>query len=423
MRFLLSFISLIFSSIFYCFFLLSNWKNIFWEDLIVSYKLESLSSNLFYESIFFVVLSIIFFIYFWKINFSNTSNNNVDSSINRKKLIIFIKRIFKDYLYYFWFILFYISIYLIWKNYSYIDISHIILIINISIIFLFFITKKFFIFKDFIKINTILFSLIYIIFYIYILITNYNFLNYIDSINSILILIFFCISLSHTKFLTKNEEKDKTLVSYFWIYVFILISFYLNYIFLNKSFIICTTGFLFSFSIYYFLLKLHFFKDIKKTLKYLWLFSLYISSISWIFYIVKNDFSIIIYLILIYSIFFNLIFHRKNENYISLFFSFFIGVFIIFFTYFKYFNFLDNSNLIFLIIVLSISFLIILYTYFFKLKYIFAYYFYHIISYLINICWVWYYFFLIEFDILKLGIILFIESIFVFLSYYKINKI
>ena len=63
MRLLLFFISCLFSAIFYFFYNLKLGKSIFWM-YFTRFKIESLSPNLLYESAFFLVLWIIFFIYF-----------------------------------------------------------------------------------------------------------------------------------------------------------------------------------------------------------------------------------------------------------------------------------------------------------------------------------------------------------------------
>lgn len=64
MRLLLFFVSFIFSFIFYSFYLLTKWKNFLWEQAFYNLKIESLSSNLLIESIFFLVIWFIFIVYF-----------------------------------------------------------------------------------------------------------------------------------------------------------------------------------------------------------------------------------------------------------------------------------------------------------------------------------------------------------------------
>lgn len=64
MRLLLFFVSFIFSFIFYSFYLLTKWKNFLWEQAFYNLKIVSLSSNLLIESMFFLVIWFIFIVYF-----------------------------------------------------------------------------------------------------------------------------------------------------------------------------------------------------------------------------------------------------------------------------------------------------------------------------------------------------------------------
>jgi hypothetical protein len=64
MRFLLFFISLIFSLIFYVFYLLSRQENIFWEKILSVGNIVWISWNLFIESVVFIIIWIIFIILF-----------------------------------------------------------------------------------------------------------------------------------------------------------------------------------------------------------------------------------------------------------------------------------------------------------------------------------------------------------------------
>jgi hypothetical protein len=68
MRFLLFFISFLFSLIFYIFYLLSKWENIFWEEILNVGSIVWISWNLLIESIIFIVIWIIFIILFSPLN-------------------------------------------------------------------------------------------------------------------------------------------------------------------------------------------------------------------------------------------------------------------------------------------------------------------------------------------------------------------
>lgn len=82
MKFLLFFVSIIFSTIFYTFHSLTKWKNFFWEKISNSYNFVSLSGNLLIESFVFVLLAILFLFIFsnlkekWS-NKLNTYKNEV----------------------------------------------------------------------------------------------------------------------------------------------------------------------------------------------------------------------------------------------------------------------------------------------------------------------------------------------------------
>lgn len=74
MRLLLFCISILFSGIFYTFFNLSRWKNIFWWEILAPVELELLSSNLLIEVFVFLLLSLFFIFYFSPLH-TNTKIN------------------------------------------------------------------------------------------------------------------------------------------------------------------------------------------------------------------------------------------------------------------------------------------------------------------------------------------------------------
>lgn len=79
MRLLLFLLSLIFSFIFYSFYLLSVWKSFFWNDINYKYFFDSISPSLLIESIVFLILWIIFLFSFtsYKSKIDNKINYNV----------------------------------------------------------------------------------------------------------------------------------------------------------------------------------------------------------------------------------------------------------------------------------------------------------------------------------------------------------
>ena len=180
--------------------------------------------------------------------------------------------------------------------------------------------------------------------------------------------------------------------------------------------------FLFSSILFYFIVKMDFFKNNKKILKSIWLIFLYISSLAWIVYLFKNEINYFVLLILLYSTAFNFKIHLKYQNYISLFFTVLPGVFIIYYLYFQYFYVWYQKEETFITFSLFISLMFVLFTYFKTLKYSFDYYFFHIIWYLINIISIVYFFYVNGFDIFNFWVILLFDSFYVFLSVYKLNK-
>jgi hypothetical protein len=143
--------------------------------------------------------------------------------------------------------------------------AYIILFINVLIITTFFISSRFFILADLLKINNIIFSSVYIFLFINtFIIKQYEFLT-IDFINSIIILFSFIIILYSDKVLLKNKSDSFILINFFT-YSFFFISFYFNLIFNNISFIFSFISFFLNILIFYLLSKIHFFKNSKITL-------------------------------------------------------------------------------------------------------------------------------------------------------------
>jgi len=82
MKFLLFFISLVFSIIFYIFYNLSIWKDIFWNEISNSVKLVSISNNLLIESFIFFFIWIVFLY-----KFSDFRKKTEEKIINDSKIL------------------------------------------------------------------------------------------------------------------------------------------------------------------------------------------------------------------------------------------------------------------------------------------------------------------------------------------------
>lgn len=421
MRFLLFSISLIFWSIFY-FFSSINSK---WLNIIFSKKDNFYYLNSFFElkttSLVFIILWLIFFIYFSSFSSLKIKEN---IKIDYRKIPSNIVNFCRNYLYYIWFILFYFSLYFILKDFSFFKPNIFVFILNFIIIILFFITNKFFIFKDFIKINTILFSIYYIFYYFFYSYLGINLFSFLDLINQLSIILFFLLTIYNDKVLLNKDFADSSLIFYFFIYIFWFLYFYLKGL-SHSSYIISLLSFFLSFYLHHFLVKINFFSNNIITLKYLSVLFSYISSISWIIYSLKYESSIVILIIIFYSFLFNFFIHNKHQNYISLLFSLFNLTFLFYYIFFKYFYIsksMESLNL-FLLIFLCLSMFMVLFTYFYKIKYFWDYYFYNMFSYIINIFSLFFFFYKSNFDFFVFWVILMFESIFVFLSYYRFKTI
>ncbi len=420
MNLLLFLISIIFSFIFYSFHNLSILWNFLWYNkyIYLNFTSLSLSWNLLFESFIFLIIGFVFFILFSTFFQKNTQINTTPYLKN------WIKKNFKTILYYIGFILFYVSISMILKKLNF-NFDYIIFSINIIIITTFFISSRFFILADLLKINNVIFSSIYIFLFINtFLIKQYDFLI-IDFINSIIILFSFIIILYTDKVLLKNKSDGFVLINFF-IYTFFFISFYFNLIFNNISFIFSFISFSLNILIYYLLRKISFFKNSKITLTVLWIFLSYISIIAWIYYLLFYNTSYlesIIIGILFYSAFFNFKIHKLYENYTSFVFFFISAYFIIFYSYYNYIYLINHNDLSLVFYGFTISLLTALSTYLYKYKRIYDYYIMYFISLLISLIVTAYYFYINPFDLFNLWIILLYDSILVFLSYNKLRKI
>ena len=419
MGLLLFIVSATFSFLFYNFFLLSKGDGFFWNTQSIPYNFESFFWNIAIESSFFLILAVVFLYSFSWFRALAPQTTSISWSGIRSIGQIFLR----DYLYYIWFFLFYSAVYLIFKNFDITNFGFFVLFVNIVILSLFLITNKFFIFKDFIKINTILFSLAYIWSYIYIFFTGNNFFSFIDLLNSVFILTFFVLSISGDKYILRNSDSDKWLLIYLFVYGFLFVSFYLHYFIGSISFIFSLTSFLFFLLIFSLALKVSFFQNNRRLLKYLGLLFLYVSSIFAIIFTFKNGMNIFIFLIIAYAVVFNLDVHKRFQNYVSLSFAFLGSFFLVYFLFFRYFYVGVYKDFTLLFLFLSLAFGVIIYTYVKPLKNIPDYYFLHTFSYFINIFWTISFFILADANILNLWIILLLESIFIFMSYYKLNSL
>lgn len=440
MRYLFFFLWILYSFIFYVFWTFSLNKDLFFRDLEIKKNIVNLSlkdsiifsdsSTLVIQSFFWnLIFEVILFLFIWIILFFSFTktlpNQEIEDKIDQKVKIftfeIFIKFL-KKFSYYIWFILFYLSFYFISLWYPVINFSFFILALNLIIYILFFSFKNNLIVRNFLKINSIIFSLFYLINYIYIIFIDNNYFTLVDFINSFLILLIFPTLLYFDKQITKKENFDVPLIVNFSLYIFWAFLFYFYFYIFHQNIIFWISFISTFFGMIWFeiLPKINFLKKDKITLRYIWIIWTYLWIIFGMIYLWFYKFSLAIFMILLLQWLYNIFIHKKYINYISLFFWIFLIIYLFYYSII-YFNLIDYKSLNFLILGLIISFLIIILTYFIKIKIFFSYYFIHFFSYLINIVSIIIFFIFNNFDILYIWILLLLESIYFFMSYYKLN--
>lgn len=453
MWYLFLFISFLYSFLFYAFYTFSNGKDIFLNPVITHYKVTSLSIfdpiifsdfsnvmiqsffwNLLYESILFFIIWLVLFFYFnpfdknlWQNidenhheNHHKEHSNNHDEEDTKKKISTF-TYIIKKFSYYIWFVLFYLSMYFIITSFEIISFWVFILIMNILIFAIFFITNFSNISRDFLRINSIIFSLFYTISYISIIITDINYFNWIDLLNSFLVLLIFPTILYVDKKVWNKDSFDEVVLVHFSTYIFVVFLFYLYFYVFHQNLIFWTSFIATFFWMIWFeiLPKINLLKKEKITLRYIWIIFTYIWIIFWIIYISINHSLIILFILLLQS-FYNLFIHKKYSNYISL----FIWVLLLFYSIYYivlYYDIVDYRQISFLVLWMFLSFSGVIFTYIYKAKIMLDYYIIHFFCHLLNIVTLIIFLIYCEIDMLKIWILLLLESIYFFLSYYKLS--
>jgi len=418
--YLLFFISSFFAFIFYNFFTFSQGKSLFLKEKWVPYLFSSLSGNLLIEVIVFLFLGFFFLFYF----FEKWKKEDWEDDLNKfikKNILDIVNNFFNYYLYYLWFLLFYISIFIVFHHFH-IHFSLFIFSILCFVWMLFFLSKSFFIVRDFIKINTFLFSLIYLFLFLFHFFYWGILFDVFDFINTWLLLLFFWVTLYIDKVVLKKEKNFRFLI-FFFFYLFIDIVFYLSFFLSSLSFSVSLVWFFLSLMLFFIIPEIPFFEKNIVPLRFSALIYNYISIVSTFVYFWFFGFNIILISILFISSFFHFYIHNEFENYIS--FSFWILAFIVgvFSVYFHFFFLWEISRVSLLIFSFFLEFLGISMTYFFYLREKYDYYIIYTFSYSVILFWIVYFFILNGFDIFTFWIILFLLSLSIFTSYYKINSL
>lgn len=423
MNYLLLLVSFFFAIIFNFFYTLSVGKDFFFNPGGFSYNFESLSGNLFIETFIFIFLWVFFFFSFSDFKKKKESVSDLWENFSFDIVAILLKNFFKKYLYYFWFLFFYISTFIIFRNYD-ISFSYFIFIINCIVFVLFLFTnKKLFIIRDFIKVNTVLFSTVYIGLYnFHFFWGNMGFLT-IDFINSFFLLALFLISISFDIYLFKSEKIHSFFVSYFSIFLFFFLVFIFSLFFSSLSFVFSITSFFLSFLFFYIFPEINIFQKNTISLRYISLILNYTSIISSFLFLQTWRFNAYIFFILFVLWLFNFYIHKRFQNYISFFFWYISLLVAIFSFYFHFLFFGSQKYIYFLVFTFILEFLSIVLSFFISLKNIYDYIIIYIFSYLIILFWVVYFFVLNGFDIFTFWVILLLLSFSIFMTYYKINSL
>lgn len=454
MRFLFFLVWIFYSFIFYFFYTFSLNKDIFFNDLVNQKNIrimwldekiifswnneiiiQSFFWNLLVEIIVFFIISVWLFVLFSHKDEKKIKNNSeknpkksqeIDNH-NHEKSVVYKKnfKIILDKLsYYFWFILFYLSLYFITFKFEDFKFSYLIFFINI-IIFLFFYFSNFSkISRDFLKVNSILFSLGYIFSYFYIIFSKQDIFIFMDFINSILIVFTFIFLIYYDKFIKKSSNFDNVIIIHFSLYLLSFLLFYFFKLDLSQNIFYYITILFSLFGVIWFNILPNFdiFKSDRKVFKYIWINFTYLWIITWIWYLFF-EFSFIIFLTLFLQIFYNFFIHLKFSNYISYVFWNLISIFLPIY-YILNFEILYYWDFKFIIFLLVFSYILVILTYFLNAKLYLDYYITHFFSYILNISWIILFLFFIDFELFHIWIILFLESIYFFWSYYRLtNKI
>ena len=415
MPFLLLSISSLFSAFFYVLWFLS-WPRVslgsfFWFS---SYSFFSLA---------FLITGFILFFYFYFVAGRDKTSNEDEASIDiesaKKALVGF----FQNNLYYIGFILLYMAAYFLIGPFVWYDFSYLIFIISFLILILFFISEKFSLFRDLIKINIILFSLYYIILFIYSFISQSYSFWIIDFLNQIFILSFFILGIYNDKTLLAKNTSDNGLIWYGLSYSLLFFVFYLSKAGFSPLLWFIYIGSIASVLLKYFTINFAILSGNKPIIKYLSLFFWYIALLSALLYFSIYSFHILVFGCLLYLIYDNIIIHINYQNYVSLLLGLAAGCYLYFYFYSHNLIHYEIGGYVLLCWSFLLYFGFILGWYVYRFSYPRDYYFIYIPIYILSIVSSIYFLAVYKFELFNFWVILFLEAILTFLIYYKFNNL
>ena len=384
---------------------------------------KTLVWNVFIEANIYVLVSIFIIGYVWRQEKYHHKQVQGDDIKEKKSLIQsipfrkIIKKLFENYVYVVAIILFYFSSFLLLNTlFEEIALSEIFLVFNLWVLFLYFMGGNIKVFQDFLRVNTSVISLYYILYHIAYIAGISPWFSIIDLVNIIILWLLFFLFIRFSR----QEQHLPEFFTYVLIFLYLEMIVICMYIFGFTTFV--SIFILFLWALLFLLYTSGVSKVISLNKKYIriWgLFSWYVCIIlSLIFTIQVSILSFLVAFMIIVLSYIFYIFHNYFENYISLIFSFFwilIACYIFFSSmWLPYFY----MSLFFFI--LSAFFLIA--DGFLDDVHDYDSYFFHIFSLLVNLVWCILFFLFWELSILSLSLLLMWESLYLFLSYYTLPK-
>ena len=415
MRFLLFFLGIIFFFIFFLFSKIEVQSSIF-ESLFLEAHLY----------IVFVIVTILMLTGMWfrKKKTTESKQDTIDEKHDflpeRKEVLNYIKIFFWKYIYYIGTLFFYTSLILIFQSIvGNIQIPQILLFFNIIVLSFSLFERRFPLFQDLIRVNTITVSWYYIVRNILFLFSVGPEFLVADIINILLLIVLFIL------FFISSRKKSyiPTLTTYSIIFVFLELSVIIKAVtsetLVTLSFLSFLIGIV---SLIYTAPIAQIWHIEKKLVRIWWLCFSYLFLILVSFHIFSENFISGIFMIFVLAISYILyMFHTYFQNYISLFFASFWVCLVSFSLFMLLVSEINETKNLFLLS-FFLCFIFLVWEKILWVKYMYDIYFFRIFSLLVNIVWVLCFFFFVDISILKIWVLLLWESLYFFYSYYSLKK-
>lgn len=416
MKFLLFLLGIVFFFIFYLFSLISG---IDWFFI----------SNLFWIANIYIAASIciITFLFLSQISFNNWKEDDRYQEDFKKQYIpsiqemrSFIADIFSYYIYYIACGLFYWALYIILKSfYSEANLPLLFIVLNSVVIALYFIEHKFKVFQDFIRVNLVLISLYYILIHSKYLLWFWYEFSLIDFINIVWVFFLFWILL----YSKRSWKYFQILSHYFIAFSFLEVATLYQISFSGEilSLWIIASVLWWWFLVFTSIIKnfTHFSKGI---IRFWGVIFLSIFTIVSLFHIWNEDgYSLILIPLLCISSYLFYKFHVSFQNYEALTMWAFWFIWALYGLYSILLGESFEKGYLF-IFCFFLSAGILFFEWIYKKYPLYDIYFFHSLSLLVNLLWVFYFFYFRDFSILSLWFLLLGESIYLFFSYYTISN-